>query len=129
MKAIPPEGSTAIWDAIALASSEVLGRNSDPKAIGASQPRPALTSAAGETKKVGVPNQRRRAIILLTDGQDTTSRLLRSDAINRALEAETVIYAIGIGDSKYEGVDHGAPSPRLRTKPAVARFSQSEKLI
>jgi VWFA-related protein len=53
-------------------------------------------------------NQRRRAIILLTDGQDTTSRLLRSEAINRALEAETVIYAIGIGDSKYEGINKGA---------------------
>jgi VWFA-related protein len=51
---------------------------------------------------------RRRAIILLSDGQDTTSRLLRSEAINRALEAETVIYAIGIGDSKYEGVDKDA---------------------
>jgi len=55
-----------------------------------------------------VPNQRRNAIILLTDGQDTTSRLLRSEAINRALEAETVIYAIGIGDKKYGGVDHDA---------------------
>jgi len=52
-----------------------------------------------------VPNQRRRAIILLTDGRDSTSRLSRSDAINRALDAETVIYAIGIGDKKYGGVD------------------------
>jgi VWFA-related protein len=54
-----------------------------------------------------VPNQRRRAIILLTDGVDSSSRLSKSAAINRALEAETVIYAIGIGDSKYEGVNHG----------------------
>jgi VWFA-related protein len=104
MKAIPPEGSTAIWDAIALTSSEVLLRNSDPKVVGPVQSR----VAAGETNKGQAPTQRRRAIILLTDGQDTTSRLTRSDAINRALEAETVIYAIGIGDSKYEGVDHGA---------------------
>ncbi|HEV2885069.1 MAG TPA: VWA domain-containing protein [Pyrinomonadaceae bacterium] len=74
----PREGSTAIWEAIALASSEVLARS---------------------------PHQRRRAIILLTDGFDTSSRLLRSEAINRALEAEIIIYAIGIGDSKYEGVD------------------------
>jgi Ca-activated chloride channel family protein len=49
--------------------------------------------------------QRRRAIILLTDGRDTTSRLRASEAIDAALDAETVIYAIGIGDSKYEGVD------------------------
>ena len=78
MKAPPREGSTAIWDAIVVTAREVL------------------------TKTQG---QRRRAIILLTDGQDTTSRLLSTDAIDRALEAETTIYAIGIGDSKYGGVD------------------------
>ena len=89
MKATPREGSTAIWDAIAVTASEVLAQDQTQK-------------GQGKT-----PNQRRHAIILLTDGQDTTSRLLRSEAINRALEAETVIYAIGIGDSKYEGVDHG----------------------
>ena len=78
LKAIPPEGSTAIWDAVALVASEVLGKSS---------------------------GQRRRAIILLTDGQDTTSRLRRSEAIDAALLQETVIYAIGIGDSKQGGVD------------------------
>jgi hypothetical protein len=46
------------------------------------------------------PGLRRRAIILLTDGIDTTSRLQSKEAANRALAAETVIYAIGIGDSK-----------------------------
>jgi len=79
MKRPPQEGSTAIWEAIALTASEVLVKS---------------------------PVQRRRAIILLTDGRDTTSRLKASEAIDAALDAETVIYAIGIGDSKYEGVDH-----------------------
>ena len=78
MKAPPREGSTAIWDAIFVTAGEV------------------LTQTEG---------QRRRAIILLTDGQDTTSRLPSSEAIDRALEAETTIYAIGIGDGKYGGVD------------------------
>lgn len=77
----PSEGSTAIWDAIALTASEVLAPSSD--------------------------SQSRRAIILLTDGQDTSSVLEIDEAINRALTAETVIYAIGIGDNKYEGVDRG----------------------
>jgi len=81
MKAPPPEGSTAIWEAIALAAGEILEPSS---------------------------GQRRRAIILLTDGRDTASRLPRNEAINRALAAETVIYAIGIGDSKYGGVDREA---------------------
>jgi len=73
----PDEGTTAIWDAVALTSSDV------------------LANASG---------LRRRAIILLTDGLDTTSRLLQKEAINRALAAETVVYAIGIG-SKRDGVD------------------------
>jgi Ca-activated chloride channel homolog len=78
MLATPMEGTTAIWDAVALTASEVLGKS---------------------------VSQRRRAIILLTDGQDTTSRLTRKEAISRALDAETIIYAIGIGDSKYEGIN------------------------
>jgi Ca-activated chloride channel family protein len=102
MKAVPDEGTTAIWDAIAVTASEVLARSSDLKAAGPGQPRPGLTA-----NNAGALNQRRRAIILLTDGINSTSRLTQREAINRALEAETVIYAIGIGSRKY-GVDHDA---------------------
>jgi len=77
----PNEGTTAIWDAITVTAREILTRGQ---------------------------GQRRRAVILLTDGQDTSSRMTRSDAIDTALEAETVIYVIGIGDSKYEGINKGA---------------------
>ena len=77
MLAIPEEGTTAIRDAVALTSTNVLA---------------------------DAPGQRRRAIILLSDGVDTTSRLSQKEAINRALAAETVIYAIGIGN-KRDGVD------------------------
>ena len=77
----PREGSTAIWDSVAVTCKEVLARS------------------------VG---QRRRAIILLTDGYDTSSRLLRSEAVDQAILYETVIYAIGIGDKKQDGVDKKA---------------------
>lgn len=77
----PREGSTAIWDSIAVTCRFVLARSE---------------------------GQRRRAIILLTDGQDTSSRLARSAAIDQAIASETVIYAIGIGDKRYDGVDKGA---------------------
>jgi VWFA-related protein len=80
LPASPPEGTTAIWDAVALTSANVLAK---------------------------APGVRRRAIILLTDGYDTSSRLPPREAINRALAAETVVYAIGIGDSKAQGVDRG----------------------
>ena len=103
MKAPGDEGSTAIWDAIALTSSEVLARSYEPKVAGQTRGRQGLNAA--QSQKDFVPNQRRRAIILLTDGYDSTSRLSRSEAINRALDAETVVYAIGIGDKKYGGVD------------------------
>ncbi len=77
----PREGSTAIWDSIALTCRHVLARNF---------------------------GQRRRAIILLTDGQDTSSRLQRSAVIDQAIETETVIYAIGIGDKRSDGINKGA---------------------
>jgi VWFA-related protein len=76
----PREGTTAIWDAITVSAREILARNQ---------------------------GQRRRAIVLLTDGQDTSSRMTRSNAVDAALEAEAVIYVIGIGDSRYEGVNKG----------------------
>ena len=85
----PAEGSTAIWDAIAVTCSSVLAP---------------------------VQNQRRRAIILLTDGYNSSSRLTRSQAIDQALATESVIFAIGIGDKKYGGVD----KPALRE---VAEFT------
>ncbi len=46
----------------------------------------------------------RKTIILITDGEDTTSRMKIGDAIDEALRAEVVIYAIGIGD---QGVNEG----------------------
>ena len=76
----PEEGSTAIWDAVALTSRNILAP---------------------------VGGQRRRAVILLTDGQDTSSRLERNQAIDETIEADAVVYAIGIGDKRYEGVDKG----------------------
>ena len=80
LAAPPDEGTTAIWDAVALTSTNVLSN---------------------------APGLRRRAIILLTDGLDTVSRLPPKEAVNRALAAETVVYAIGIG-SKRDGVDRNA---------------------
>jgi VWFA-related protein len=86
MLAPPREGSTAIWEAIALTNARVLApRSRNP-----------------------VENQRRRAIILLTDGFDTSSRLKRSEALDSAIATESVIYAIGIGDGRYSGVDKDA---------------------
>jgi VWFA-related protein len=49
----------------------------------------------------------RRAIILLTDGEDTSSQKKMEDAVERAIKADSVVYSIGIGDSYRNGVDQG----------------------
>ncbi len=43
----------------------------------------------------------RQAIILLTDGDDTSSRADRDDVIKAAIENDVTVYSIGIGDPKY----------------------------
>ncbi|MBV9210772.1 MAG: VWA domain-containing protein [Acidobacteria bacterium] len=74
--------STSLWDAIWVTANDV------------------LSEAADNT---------RRAIIIVTDGDDTSSRKKIDDAIQRALKADALIFAIGIGDSyQFRGVDEGA---------------------
>ena len=74
-------GSTAIWDSVWVSSEDVLSQTSD---------------------------KTRRAIILLTDGQDTSSQKKMAEAIDRAIKNDVVIYAIGIGDSEYGGINEGS---------------------
>ncbi|HYE64190.1 MAG TPA: VWA domain-containing protein [Pyrinomonadaceae bacterium] len=64
-------GWTGIWDAMWVSVNEVLSQT---------------------------PGTTRRAIILLTDGEDTSSRVPRDEAVDRAVKANVVVYAIGIGD-------------------------------
>jgi len=75
------QGSTAIWDAVWVTSDEILG--------------PA-------------PERTRRAIILLTDGVNTSGKKKLDDAVQAALRSEAIIYSIGIGDNFYSGVDKGS---------------------
>jgi len=74
-------GSTAIWDAVWATAEELIGASAE---------------------------HTRRAIILLTDGDDTSSRMKMHDAIERAQKADALIYAIGIGDRYSFNVDEGS---------------------
>lgn len=74
-------GSTAIWDAIWVTAAEILG--------------PA-------------PEKTRRAIILLSDGMNTSGQKKLEEAVQAAQKSEAVIYCVGIGDNFYDGVDKGA---------------------
>lgn len=75
-------GSTAIWDALWVTADEVLAEASQGT---------------------------RRAIILVTDGMDTSSRMKMQEAVDSAIKADAIIYSIGIGDSyMFAGVDEGS---------------------
>ena len=92
-------GSTAIWDAVWATSNELL-------------------SASAE--------HTRRAIILLTDGQDTISQVKMQEAINRSVKADALIYAIGIGDRYQFGIDEGSLKKLTSATGGRAYFPRNE---
>lgn len=92
-------GSTAIWDAVWVTSEEVLG---------------------------DAPERTRRAIILLTDGVNTSGNKKLDEAVEAALKAEAVVYAIGIGDNFYDGVDKGVLRKISERTGGTAFFPESE---
>jgi VWFA-related protein len=75
----PPEEAircrTAVWDAVAVSVREVLSKT---------------------------PETTRRAIILLSDGDDTVSRLRIYQAVEFAVRNNTVVYSIGIRDRGFK---------------------------
>ena len=93
-------GSTAIWDAVWTTSNEV------------------LRDTAEHT---------RRAIILLTDGDDTTSQVHMQEAINSAVKVDALIYAIGIGDRYSFGIDEGALKKITEATGGRAYFPRNER--
>ena len=93
-------GSTAIWDAIWVTSDEVLS---------------------------GTAEHSRRAIILLTDGADSSSKMKMHEAVDRAVKADALIYAIGIGDNYQFYVDEGSLRKITERTGGRAYFPRSEK--
>lgn len=93
-------GSTAIWDAVWATAEELIGASAE---------------------------HTRRAIILLTDGDDTSSRMKIHDAIERAQKADALIYAIGIGDRYTFNVDEGALRKIAEQTGGRAYFPKHER--
>ena len=93
-------GSTAIWDAVWATSEELL-----------------MTSA----------EHTRRAVIVLTDGVDTSSRMKIHEAIERAQKADALIYAIGIGDRYSFNVDEGVLRKMAEKTGGRAYFPRHER--
>jgi len=93
-------GSTAIWDAVWATSNELLAESAE---------------------------NTRRAIILLTDGEDTISQVKMHEAIIRAQKADAFIYAIGIGDMYRGGVDEGSLRKISEQTGGRAYFPRNER--
>jgi Ca-activated chloride channel family protein len=69
---------TSIWDAVWASSGEVL---------------------------IKADENSRRAVILLSDGDDTSSVIGRQDAIDSAVKNNVAVYSIGIGDPEFYKVE------------------------
>src|SRR6201999_2518810 len=69
----------------------------------------------------------RRAIILLTDGEDTSSHKHMSEAVDMALKADAIIYCIGIGDNYFDGVDKGVLNKISERTGGRAYFPRNEE--
>jgi Ca-activated chloride channel homolog len=69
---------TSIWDSVWESASEVLGKGDESS---------------------------RRAVILLSDGDDTSSTIKRQDAIDAAVKNNVAVYSIGIGDPELYKVE------------------------
>lgn len=68
-------GSSAVWDSVWVVSNEVL-----PRSLGAG----------------------RRAVILITDGVDTSSLVKLDDAVRAALGSEAIVYAVGVTSRDFD---------------------------
>jgi VWFA-related protein len=95
-------GSTAIWDAIWVTADEV------------------LSEAADKT---------RRAIILVTDGVNTSGQKKMDQALERAIKADALIFTIGIGDNYRYGVDEGALRKVAERTGGRAYFPRDEQAL
>lgn len=92
-------GYTNIWDSLLFASDSILSQT---------------------------PERTRRAIILLTDGADTSSHVKREDAIESAIKANVVIYSIGIVSRK-EGIEKDTLRKVSEKSAGRAFFPEDEK--
>jgi Ca-activated chloride channel homolog len=90
---------TSIWDSVWASTNEVLSKSRENS---------------------------RRAIILLSDGDDTASTIKRQEAIDSALRNNVAVYSIGIGDPEFYKIEKGSLEKLSDRTGGRAFFPRSE---
>lgn len=99
---MPITATTSLWDAVQNASQELFNAKSE---------------------------NRRRVILLFTDGNDTSSSGKLSLAIENAIKHEASVFAIGLSDPEFlDGAD-GSLAKLSEQTGGVARFPSNKKAV
>ena len=90
---------TSIWDSVWASTNEVLAK---------------------------APERSRRAIVLLSDGDDTASTIKRQESIDSALRNSVAVYSIGIGDPQFYKIEKDSLEKLSNRTGGRAFFPRSE---
>jgi len=90
---------TSIWDSVWASTNEVLAKS---------------------------PENSRRAVVLLSDGDDTASTIKRQEAIESALKNNVAVYSIGIGDPEFYKIERDSLEKLSNRTGGRAFFPRSE---
>ncbi len=90
---------TSIWDSVWASANEVLAK---------------------------APENSRRAIVLLSDGDDTSSTIKRQEAIDSAVRNNVAVYSIGIGDPAFYKIEKNSLEKLSNRTGGRAFFPGSE---
>lgn len=90
---------TSIWDSVWASSNEVLAK---------------------------APEKSRRAIILLSDGDDTASTIKRQESIDSSVRNNVAVYSIGIGDPEFYKIEKDSLEKLSNRTGGRAFFPRSE---
>jgi Ca-activated chloride channel homolog len=94
-----PRCYTSIWDSVWESANEVLAHGDENS---------------------------RRAVILLSDGVDTSSTIKRQDAIDAAVKNNVAVYSIGIGDPEFYKVEQNSLGKISNSTGGRAFFPRDE---
>lgn len=90
---------TSIWDSVWASTNEVLAK---------------------------APENSRRAIVLLSDGDDTASTIKRQESIDSAVRNNVAVYSIGIGDPEFYKIEKDSLEKLSNRTGGRAFFPASE---